>query len=718
MENKAKRSCMAMIVILSLFLLTGCFNFWWEDKNKTEKPEVKIESGDTEWKFTKNIQTPITWKTSSDSELKLGDLATNKIEITLPKWATDIPMDVKLENPTEVPKIMWADFKTIWAPIDISSWTPTRLNEKATIKLAFNKDELPIGTTTWSLRVVYFDWQKRESIKPDKIDMEKWVVTFSSYHFSFRWLNKIDSKRKITEEWIHSKTLDDELKKKINKTSDHVANQIIDLTLQRMWLNDKDLKTQILKEVLKDDSYKSIYDASQKWEVVDMSQKIALLAWKKIAQNVPAWKLQAGLARLTKDSALKWAGWWFTSAASDVEAVGKAAWYVAEWRYEDAAKILGSKVIDKFLIGKAWKIAVEVIDYQIWAWKNSEVEAAYNAYKDWANGKFWWYNVDKWDFDWVRDQMRWIRRQLELEGIKNENIARRDAWLPELTEAQWDMVREWIKESFRRQFAVRNEREEIFKKKEEILNKLVDSFDKADFFDTTKRPAWLDKWLDYENELNVLYHFAEKIMKDTKRPELSDLNWLIMDGKISTDDIVQWARMWFSEPDGPKKYADFLKNRFNIVLAPDLANLAGIWTSWSMTINDVILSEKMLAEVQSAKSKSKSNWWCDIAVDLRQMKWKTVPATVNINPNWTTGWSMSLSFNWDWTGPFNFTYANWTIKWTISKDWATWDMSLQVSEEQLVYISNWILNLSINWWEAKIIVGLRFYKQKPVAKPK
>jgi hypothetical protein len=59
-------------------------------------------------------------------------------------------------------------------------------------------------------------------------------VTFSTYHFSLFGLNQIDSKKKLTEEWIHSKTLDDELKKNLNKMSDHVANQIIDLTLQKM----------------------------------------------------------------------------------------------------------------------------------------------------------------------------------------------------------------------------------------------------------------------------------------------------------------------------------------------------------------------------------------------------------------------------------------------------------------------------------------------------
>ena len=46
--------------------------------------------------------------------------------------------------------------------------------------------------------------------------------------------------------------------------SDHVTNQIIDLTLQKMGINDKSLKAKILADVLKDDGYKKIYDAYEK----------------------------------------------------------------------------------------------------------------------------------------------------------------------------------------------------------------------------------------------------------------------------------------------------------------------------------------------------------------------------------------------------------------------------------------------------------------------
>jgi hypothetical protein len=84
--------------------------------------------------------------------------------------------------------------------------------------------------------------------------------------------------------------------------------------------------------------------------------------------------------------------------------------------------------------------------------------------------------------------------------------------------------------------------------------------------------------LDFENKLNVLHHFANKMMSDTKRFDLSDKNGLIMDKAISVDDIALGARLYFSKPDGPKKYAEYLKTRFGISMAIDFASLAGNWT--------------------------------------------------------------------------------------------------------------------------------------------
>ncbi len=249
------------ISILQIFLLSSCFSSKTNNSNtntNTSNNNEVVQKLDTKWIYEKNIKTPISWKATSSSDLKLWNIETDKVEVILPKWATDKDENIKLENPNEVPNISWEDFKTLWAPIEVWAGSPMRLNEPATIKFAFDKSKMKQGSSTWTLRVVYFDWNSWSSIKPDSIDMDKGIVTFTSYHFSLLWVNQIDSKRKITEEWVHSKTLDDELKSNLNKMSDHVTNQIIDLTLEKMWLNDKEVKTKVLKDILKDDIRKSM----------------------------------------------------------------------------------------------------------------------------------------------------------------------------------------------------------------------------------------------------------------------------------------------------------------------------------------------------------------------------------------------------------------------------------------------------------------------------
>jgi hypothetical protein len=82
--------------------------------------------------------------------------------------------------------------------------------------------------------VTYYDGTKWEYIKPISIDADKGLITFNTFHFSLFGANQIKDDTVITENWIHSKTLDKQMKGGLNKVSDHVAEQIIDLTLEKM----------------------------------------------------------------------------------------------------------------------------------------------------------------------------------------------------------------------------------------------------------------------------------------------------------------------------------------------------------------------------------------------------------------------------------------------------------------------------------------------------
>ncbi len=658
-------------------------------------------SGDTEWTYEKSITAPITAK-SGNSDVSLGDIAKDKISVSIPKGTFDAETEVELKTPDSVPEYLGSEVKMIGSPIEINVGEQKRLNEPVTITFKYNANEIDSARGTATLRVAYFDGTKWDYIKPDSIDTEKQLITFTTYHFSLFGANQIKDDTVITESWIHSQTLDKQMKGGLNKVSDHVAEQIIDLTLEKMGISDKTLKGKVLADVLKDDGYKGIYDSYKSGDVVDLNQKIALLAGKKIAQIADESVLQEGLKNLTE-------------GAEDVAAISKAAGYIAGGQYKDAAKIIGEQIADKFVITAAGKIAVEVVDYQIESWKNNEVEAAYTAFRDGSNAKFYGYNNDKNDFDTVWSQMRGIGRQLSIEAIKKENAIRSESGMPPLTEKQMDRVRESVKESYRKQFTLRSEREEELKKEEEKLRLLVDSFKRNNLFDTTTGPAGLDKGLDYENKLNVLYHFTQKMMKDTKRFDLSDKNGIVMDKALSVDDIAMGARLYFSVPDGKKQYAKYLKDRFKISLAPLLKDLVGIWPVGKILIKDVILSPETIAKIEAAKNQPKSSEsGCDFTIDLREMKGKTSPLSANIIASGANNGTIKLNFKDGNMDPIAFTYNDGEIKGSMAKEGASGTLDLVASNDDVPVITG---QFTISFGGAKLIIDIDLKKAKVTPPP-
>jgi len=703
-----------MLIKACAFLFVAVFsatNAGCQKKDRTQNvasEEKQIVSGDTKWNYEKTIAATITAKSGS-GPVVLGAIESDKAQVKIPGGSFETETDVSILTPDSVPDYAGSEVKMLGAPLEIKAGAETRLNQPVAVSFKYDVSLLDPVRGTTSLRVAYYDGGRWEYIKPRAVDEEKQIISFDTYHFSLFGANQISDDKVITENWIHSQTLDKQMKENLNKMSDHVAEQIIDLTLQKMGISDESLKGKILADVLKDDGYKGIYDSYQSGDVVDLNQKIALLAGKKIASIVPESAWQEGLKNITE-------------ASEDIAAVSKAAGYIAGGQYKDAARIIGEQIADKFVITTAGKIAVEVINGQIESWKNNEVEAAYVAFRDGANAKFYGYNVDKNDFDSVWSQMRGIGRQLEIDAIKRENTARLESGLPRLSEKQEAMVRVGVKESFRRQFSLRSEREEELKKEEEKLRLLVDAFKRNNLFDTTTGPAGLDKGFDHETKLGVLYHFAEKMMRDTKRFDLSGKTGLIMDKALSVDDVAQGARLYFTVPDGRKLYAKFIKDRFNISLAPALKDLAGNWPSGKMTIRDVILSAEMIKEIEAQKNKPKSDnpleGGCDFSIDPRMFKGKEIPLTAAISPAGEAGGTIKFNLEDGEVDPINFSYDMGEIKGSMSKDGATGALNLSADEDEKNYSASGSFNITFGQsGGAQMLIDLNIAKPKPSAKP-
>jgi hypothetical protein len=598
--------------------------------------------------YDKPIPQAIVAQTSKDSDTTLGDLTTNKVVAVVKKGAFEDTQNVEIKTPKNIPE--QKDSTILGSPIEVSveGEESVRFDAPTTITMAFDKSQIPEGADESFLRVGYYDGNKWEYIKPDSVDMEAGTMTFDTYHFS-TYSPSISEKQQITQQFIHSQALDNVIRDNVNNESDYVTQQIVAMTLAKMGITDEKTQEKIFEKVASAESYKEIYDLYQKGDTEGAAQKTALLAGSTIANNVPASVFKDALGGVI-------------DAADDVAKVSEAAGYAAEGKYEEAAKIIGEQIADKFLITTAGKIAAEVVDGQINSWKNGEVEAAYEAYTKGADGYFWGYNVDKGDFDSVWDQMRGIRRQLELEAIKKENAIRAEAGMPELSEKEMTMVRTRVKQQYKKQFKQREESETEIKKEEERLKTLFEAFDEKNVFVDGLGPQTLNKkGYTYEQKLEIMNHFSDKIMQDTGRTEVTSGNVGLSDTKISTAQIIIAAKKYFSEPDGKKKYEEYIKEEFGVNKYPSIDELKGAYNG-TATITDIEVSDEFRQKVENGEGPE----GCDLNM-LEEMKDKPNPMPLTINPTSKTGGQITFGDDED-AKPMPFSYYDGKIEVDIIDD--------------------------------------------------
>ncbi len=577
--------------------------------------------------------------------VELSTLEENNVKIVINGGAFENEQVVQVQTPETIPTRVNGE-QLIGSPIEISAGElPVRLLEEATVTFQFDKALIPEEADESFLRIGYYNGEQWEYIKPDSVDMEAGTMTFDTYHFSL-FSPQISEKTKITEQFIHSQALDNIIRDNVNNESAYVTQQIIAMTLAKMGIADEKTQQKIFDKVSSAQEYKEIYDLYEKGDVATANQKVALLAGTKIAANVPdsVWKSALGSV---------------VGGADDIAKVSEAAGYAAEGQYKEAAKIIGEQIADKFLITTAGKIAAEVVNGQINNWKNSEVDAAYEAYQNGADGYFWGYNVDKGDFEGIWTQMRGIGRQLELEAVNKENDIRKEAGMPEMTEREIAMVHVRVKQAYKKQFEQRSEKEDEIKKEEAKLKMMFDAFEEKNVFTGGLGPQTLnEKGYTYEQKLEIMHHFGKKMMDDTQRTELTDGNVGVSDTKISTAQIIIAAKKYFSEPDGKKKYEEYIKEEFGVGLYPTIEELKGDLIG-DMTITDIEVTDEFKQKVENGEGPE----GCDLAT-LEEMKGKENPMKLTFDPTNATGGYVTMNDG----DQMLFSYHDGKIEITITDD--------------------------------------------------
>ncbi len=531
---------------------------------------------DTEWSYQPRLASPLT-ATAGGTEVTLGDLSTTGIEVTIPAGTFAEPTEVTLADPTETVTYVAGEMDGIGTPFELSvgDGSPVRLQQPITVRMGFDPAALGDDFEYASLRFGYLNGDAWAYITPE-VDTERNIMSFTTSHLSLFGQVKATTDEQV-KQYVTNTAVAAYAGKKAGELTDKAVEKLIDATLAKLKITDETTRGKVINSILKDDEYGDMLKGIAQGDPSTFNQGFNVLIGKKIAESVPASRLSAALKGVTSDFGIE-----------TVQKASEAAGYLAEGQVAAAAKILGEHLADQFLLTHVAKAAVATVEGQISSWKNAEIEAAYQAFKNGASSTVpWWgYQVEKGNFDDVWSQMGGAARQLEIEAVRAQEKVRKDAGMPPLTDAEKEKLRTAVQTDLRKQFEDRTVADEEIAKNAAELALIMKMYKDSGFLE---KGNWgYDKGLELPQRLDVLAHFKDKLLADTGRKAIFDGTGHSEDG-ISIQELKTMAMAWFSAAnptEAKQRYADFLQQTYGISTAPPPEALNGSWGSSSMTITD------------------------------------------------------------------------------------------------------------------------------------
>lgn len=665
--------------------------------------------GDTAWNFKPTIDKPI--QASSDKDaVKLGDLGSQKVQVEVPGGSFDKNTQITLENPKKVPKVVGAQFSPLGAPIQISTGAKgARMNEPVTITLKMDPSTYGASAKQPSdFWATYYNGEKWDYIKPDKVDLKAGTLTFTTYHFSLFGYGKVSVEEQIGQ-YAHDKAVGEWAQENVDQRMEDAAKKIVDHILtEKLKIEDESVKKKVLANLLLNDEWGDMVSKAKKGDVTGFNESMQVLAGKTIVDFVPKSTLSKSLENLTSNLGVE-----------TVKKASEAAGYLAEGNGTEAARIIGEHIADQFIFTTAGRLAVAAVQCKIDTWKNDEIEAAYQAWKNGAdsNVPFWGYQVEKNAFGDVWEQMKGARRQIEIDAIKAQEKIRKEAGMPALTEAEKDKIREAAKKNLEALFKQRQKEDEAVAKAEEEIKKLATVFKDNNLL-TPGDWGYPDSYYGVDQRLEELLHFKDKVLRDTKRKGLTD-GASSNKVNISHADLVALTYAWYTEPDGPQKYAQMLKDKFGIVMAPKAEEMSGQWTG-TFTL------EKL--NLPPAQPAGENKEGCDIT-DFRQqleaMKGKPQPASFNMQMNADGSGTMTVAINnQDGTGadpttmPCSYTDGKITASMSEKDGTMKFTGNASSTDKTLVVNGTWIVSGASEGKVYSLSGSWKASKPKPVATTK
>ena len=534
----------ALIVILSVFL-AGCS----KANTQTTQANQSSQGKAVDWKYEAVIKEAIV-VTCDKQPVTAGNLSTDGVQLSIPANSFDVGTKLTVENPKSVPLVISNQFTPIGAPVDITG-AESRLSSPAVVTFQVDKGKYAANLKDGGIWIAYFSGKKWEYFQPDTIDSMAGTISFKTYHFSTFAYGMVSVEEQI-KQYTHSASLASLAQKKVDKLVENLVANVVDMILiDELGWQDKSAKYQIISGLANDVEYRKLIDIFNNRDFEKFNSMLQIYAGKKIAENVDKAAFLGILKGVNKN-------------ANAIAAASEVAGYMMEGQYAEAGRILGEKIANGFLITKLVNAGAEVVQYNIDLWKDAEIEAAFQAYKNGSDDKFWGYNVDAGKFDDLWNQMRGIATRLEVEAVEREIRRRATLSMPAATESELNDIRAQVKKEMEDNFKQRLNQEAELEKEAARLQSLVIIFQDSRLLEFGMY-GYSEANDTLELRLDKLFHMVSKVLRDTGR-----LNWnttaFTNEKEISANDVVSLIKAWYST-DGQNEYSKMLKEKFGIDLS-------------------------------------------------------------------------------------------------------------------------------------------------------
>ncbi len=517
----------------------------------------KKEGGDSAWQYERVIEKALSARVEGQ-DVTLGELGAHSAQVRLPAGAFEGPVTVELVTPQEVPNVQGGEFTPMGAPISLSAGDePVRLDEAVQVTLRLDPGTYSADDDPGTYRVAYYNGQDWDYLLPDEVDLNSGTLHFSSYHFSLFGWGKISAEERL-KQYTHNAALAEYTQSQLDEKLDEAAANVVKHMLkENLGIDSESVQSQVITSLLTDDQWGDLVSEIKKGNVGQASQEISVLAGKAIVMVVPDSTMKSALDKLKGSGGVG-------LAAAAARAVGA----LAEGDRMGAARILGEQIADQFVVTTAAKIAVATVQYSIDCWRNSEVEAAYQAYKNGSNAKFYGYNVDAGNFDALWSQMRGIARQLEIEAVKAQNKALDEAGHPRMNAKEEAKLKQHVNQDLQKQFERRMQEEARVAEHEEEIKRLIALYDENKLL----LPGVLGyrSALEMEQRLDSLLHLKNRIMLDLGADTLVE-GVLLHDGQLGMDAVVRATLIYMDK--GKEAYRAHIQKTFGVALEDDEAEL-------------------------------------------------------------------------------------------------------------------------------------------------